>query len=360
MSNNQDEQFQTYLNSVVPIDSEFLYKKGLCGLANLGNTCFMNSMLQCLNHTMPLLEYYLSNTYSNELSREKIDSLIVTQWNIITRSLWYKNSVVNPLNLLKAIHQVARNKGNTQFLGYRQNDSQEFLQFFLESMHNALACEVEMNISGEPKNELDKQALVALEHYSKYFKKDYSRIVEIFYGQFYTIVDTEKIVEGVSKKEISYSYEPFNSICLEIPKVETDALTLYNCLDHFCEHELLVDTEIEKKSKQHYFWKLPNILVIFFKRWDNYGNKIDLEIDFPIDNLDMSSYVKGYSPASYHYECYGIVNHVGGSGGGHYYSFIRNSDGNWYKYNDSIITTMNHTRLVSENAYCIFYRKKTQ
>jgi len=359
MSNTVDEQFQTYLSTPIKIDSDFLYKKGLCGLANLGNTCFMNSILQCLNHTMPLLQYYLSNEYSNDINSEKIESMIVNQWNIVTRSLWYKNSVVNPLNLLKAIHQVARHKGNTQFLGYRQNDSQEFLQFFLESMHNALACEVEMNISGEPKSELDKQALVALEHYSKYFKKDYSRIVEIFYGQFYTIVESIKQVDGVSKTELSYSYEPFNSICLEIPnRTEQGALTLYNCLDHFCEREVLVETEIEKKTKQHYFWKCPNILVVFFKRWDNFGNKIDTEIDFPVDNLDMSKYVKGYFPDSYQYECYGVVNHIGGSGGGHYYSFVKNIDGNWYKYNDSVITTMNHTRLVSENAYCIFYRKK--
>jgi ubiquitin C-terminal hydrolase len=356
MSNTTDEQFQTYLSASIKIDSDFLYKKGLCGLANLGNTCFMNSILQCLNHTMPLLQYYLSNEYSNDINSERIESLIVNQWNIVTRSLWYKNSVVNPLNLLKAIHQVARQKGNTQFLGYRQNDSQEFLQFFLESMHNALACEVEMNISGEPKSELDKQALVALEHYSKYFRKDYSRIVEIFYGQFYTIVESSKLVD---KTELSYSYEPFNSICLEIPnREEKGALTLYNCLDHFCKKEVLVETETEKKTKQHYFWKCPNTLVFFFKRWDNFGNKIDTEIDFPVDNLDMSKYIKGYFPEKYQYECYGVVNHIGGSYGGHYYSFVKNIDGNWYKYNDSVITTMNHTRLVSENAYCIFYTKK--
>jgi ubiquitin C-terminal hydrolase len=355
MSNTQDEQFQTYINSAIEIDDKFLYKKGLCGLANLGNTCFMNSILQCLNHTMPFLEYFLSNQYSSDLNTSKIESSIVNQWNITTRSLWYKNSVVNPLNLLKSIHQVARNKGNTQFLGYRQNDSQEFLQFFLESMHNALANEVDMRIDGNPKNELDKQALVALEHYSKYFKKDYSKIVEIFYGQFFTTVET---IKSENKTELSYSYEPFNSLCLEIPNVEKTGLSIYDCLDHFCANEILIDSETEKKTKQHYFWKLPNILVIFFKRWNNHGDKISDEIEFPTDDLDMSKYIKGYTPNSYHYECYGIVNHTGGPGGGHYYSFIRNSDGNWYKYNDSVITTMLHSRLVTDNAYCLFYRKK--
>lgn len=348
-----DKKTKPWLKETLNINDEFLTKKGLCGLNNLGNTCFMNSIIQCLNNTIPLLKYFGSNEYKRDINEEKIERHIIEQWNLLTRQLWFKNSVVTPDDFHRTVQGISLKKGNHEFLGYHQNDSQEFLQFLLESLHNGLSREVIMRINGVPKNELDKLAVKALENWREYFKNDYSKIVEIFYGQFFTEVNTVKD----SKEDTSLNFEPFNCLSLEVP-VEKEYVTIYTCLDSFCNPEELNINENEVKTKTVYFWTLPNILIIFFKKWDKRGNKFDKRVEFPINDLDMTKYMRGYNRDTFKYDLYGVVNHVGGSMGGHYYSYVKNNDNNWYKYNDNVVSTLNEDRVVNENAYCLFYRKK--
>lgn len=354
-SSNNEVQTENNFTKAIILTDEFLYKKGLCGIQNLGNTCFMNSIIQCLNNTIPLLKYFMENKFRNDLNLEKEDRILALEWNKVSRKLWEKNSVVSPIDFLKSVHFLARSKGYNEFTGFGQNDSQEFLQFMLETLHNSFAREVIMKISGEPKNQFDKLAIDALKNWMNYFNNDYSIIVDIFYGQFYTILHTIK--DG--KEEVSKIYEPFNTLSLEIPtNIETE-INIYDCLNNFtsCE-ELDSDSEV-KRYKKNNFWKLPKILIIFFKRFNNMGNKIDRLIDYPLDNLDMSKYVLGYNKNKYKYELYGVSNHMGGTNGGHYIAYIRNQDNNWYKFNDNTVTTLHNSKVVSPLAYCLFYRLKT-
>ena len=346
------EQLNQFVGEKHVLDENFLNKKGLCGLTNLGNTCYMNAILQCLNNTMPLLEYFISNTYKKDVNLDKIEKYIVEHWNVVSRSLWFSNNIVSPQQLHSSISMVVLKRGLNQFQNYSQNDSQEFLQFFLESLHTALSKEVVMKINGSATNKLDNYALIALESWSKFFSKEYSKIIELFYGQFFTTITT---IDIGKEPILSESFEPFSSLSLEIPK-KLD-VSLYDCLDNFTNTEILSSTDVSEKSKRIMFWSLPTVLVIFFKRWDNRRNKINTNIDFPLLNLDMSKYMQGYNKSSYKYNLYAVVNHSGGSGGGHYYSYNKNNDGNWYKYNDTIVSTTNTSRLVSSDAYCLFYNK---
>ena len=82
-------------------------------------------------------------------------------------------------------------------------------------------------------------------------------------------------------------------------------------------------------------------------------------IEFPLENLDMSSYVKGYNSKSYVYDLYGICNHLGGPMGGHYTSYVRNANNKWYKFNDTNVSEIeNPATMIKSDAYCFFYRKR--
>jgi len=68
--------------------------------------------------------------------------------------------------------------------------------------------------------------------------------------------------------------------------------------------------------------------------------------------------VNGYNKSSHVYDLYGLCNHSGGSGGGHYHAVIRNANGKWYNFNDTLVTEIAEDDIVNTSTYCFFYRKK--
>jgi ubiquitin C-terminal hydrolase len=103
-------------------------------------------------------------------------------------------------------------------------------------------------------------------------------------------------------------------------------------------------------------------LVITLKRFTPCGQyKINALVDFPLDNFDLSSYVSGYNASSYVYELYGICNHIGGTSGGHYTSFVKNANEEWLHFNDSHVEKVGDVnQIINPLAYCLFYRRKNK
>lgn len=362
MSIFNTEEFKEFLNDDIKLSNKLLYKKGLCGLSNLGNTCFMNSIIQCLNNTYPLIEYFFNNDWRQDLRDDKVEHLLVEQCNNITRSLWFTNAVVTPSNFLRVLFRVSVQLNNHQFVGFNQNDCQDFLQFLLDCMHNGLSKEVIMNINGKAETDIDKHAIQAYENWKKFYNNDYSKIVEIFSGQFFKKIVTIKN----GNTETNYTYEPFLNLSLEIPisKLQNnEMISVYDCLDHFTSEEVIVNNETQKTTSECFFWTVADILIIYFKRYaynseSNRSNKIGVFIDFPINGLNMSKYMKGYKRDRYVYDLYAVANQVGGINSGHYYAYVKNFDKNWYKYDDSVVSTLDTNEIVTSAAYCLFYHKK--
>ena len=334
--------------------------KGKCGLVNLGNTCFMNSIIQCLRHNYKLNEYFLTNKYLEDVkasNKKKTQFPILVQWVKLINGIYDgDNCPISPQSFLRTFQLTSIKLERHLFGGFRQNDAQEFLQFLVDSLHESLENKVKISISGDPQNDMDKRHIEAYKMYSDYFKSSYSPLVKYYYGQFMSEISNNH------NDNISYSYDPFCCLSLEIP--EGNNVTIYNCLDHFTKQEELEDYREEKHpqgtqyKKRLRIIKSPEHLILFFKRFNRKNRKIQTKITFPLENFNISKYIYGYDKNDSMYDLYGVSYHMGGCEGGHYIASCKNIEGEWYKYDDSRISKISDDNIDNQSAYCVFYKKK--
>jgi ubiquitin C-terminal hydrolase len=331
--------------------------EGLTGLANLGNTCFMNTTLQCLSHTYAFNDF-LDNSENQKKIQKKPESLILMEWNKLRNMMWSEDCIISPGGFLGAVQKVAKIKKKMLFTGFAQNDLPEFLNFIIDCFHTSIMREVNMNINGNIITNKDKIAKECFTMMKNMYKKEYSELLDIFYG---IHVSNTK---GDNNEILGSNPEPFLMLDLPIPK-ESRQLTIIDCFNVYTKNE-----ELEEKnqyinddgkrvlSKQILFWSLPSILIVTLKRFNNAATKDDTFVHFPLEDLDLSKYIIGYDKDSFKYDLYGIGNHRGGVCGGHYYAYVKTPNESWYEFNDSSVKKIDISNKVSSEAYCLFYRKK--
>ena len=332
--------------------------KGLSGLANLGNTCFINSCIQVLSHTYELNNFLDNESYKNKL-KNKYDSALLIEWDNLRKILWNNNCVISPGKFISTIQKVAKLKNMEIFTGYSQNDVSEFLLFLIDCFHSSISREITITISGNPQSDTDNLAMKCFEMVKNTYSKDYSEIWNLFYA-----VNVSEITRVDNGKVLSMNPEPFFMVDLPIPP-KNKSPSLIDCFNHYVEGEIIQDyTDEETKEKidirkKILFWSFPNILAIDLKRFNNRFQKNQIYVTFPLDDLDLSDYVIGYKKQNFKYELYGVCNHSGGVMGGHYTSYVKNANEKWYHYNDTSVTEVGiNESIVSPKAYVLFYRKK--
>ena len=343
------------------MDFEKYKNKGLSGLANLGNTCFVNSCIQVVSHTYELNNFLDLKTYRKKLNN-KYDSALLIEWDELRSLLWKENCVISPFKFVKTVQKLAQLKGQDMFTGYNQNDLPEFLIFVIDCFHNALSREVNMTIEGKALDEKDTMAIKCFERIKQMYENDYSEIWKIFYG-----IHISQLENPDTGKKISMTPEPFFIINLPIPTNNKNP-TLVDCFDLYVEGELLngdnciriEETNMKVPAKKNImFWSFPDILVIDIKRFNVMNKKNQILVEFPLENLNLSKYVIGYDKDTYIYDLYGVCNHSGSVMGGHYTSFVKNANGKWYHYNDTNVAEVGlPQQIITPKAYCFFYRKR--
>uniref|UniRef100_A0A8C5CYD7 ubiquitinyl hydrolase 1 n=1 Tax=Gadus morhua TaxID=8049 RepID=A0A8C5CYD7_GADMO len=185
-------------------------EKGATGLSNLGNTCFMNSSIQCVSNTKPLTDYFISGRHLYELNRTNPIGMrghMAKCYGDLAMELWsgtQKN--VAPLKLRWTIAKYA-----PRFNGFQQQDSQELLAFLLDGLHEDLnrvhdKPYVELKDSdGRPDWE------VASEAWENHLRRNRSIVVDLFHGQL------KSQVKCKTCGHISARFDPFNFLSLPLP-----------------------------------------------------------------------------------------------------------------------------------------------
>ena len=275
--------------------------KGLTGLANLGNTCFLNSCLQVLSNTYELNDILNDGSYKNKLNRIP-DSAILYEWDLLRQMIWEKNGIVVPGRFVSSIQKISKIKNRDIFTGFAQNDLPEFLIFIIDCFHNALARKVQMSIVGKQDNETDEMAIKCYETIKNMYSNEYSEIWNLFYGVHVSILTSVE-----TNKVLRYTPEPYFMINLPIPS-DNKSPSIIDCFDLYVKPELMdgdnaitndntgIKEDIYKKLS---FWSFPSILTIDIKRFNYQNRKNQILITFPLENLDLSKYVVGYKKEDY-------------------------------------------------------------
>merc|ERR1719244_2432213 len=265
-------------------------KPGLTGLRNLGNTCYMNSILQCVSNTPPLAHYFISRSYEEDLNQKYSETkgYVAAEFAEVLKALW--SSQFKSIAPSDFKTQVGRFKH--EFAGRDQQDSHEFVSKLLEWLHGD-TNRVQRPSKEPEQNWKDRMEVkAARQHWRNYLERNQSIIVQLFCGQ------PRSVLTCLSCRGESVTYREFTNLTLPLP--ETSARV--NLRD--CFHELLKEERIDefnceqcKRSRPHSkkidIVKLPPLLVLHLSRFYQeglYTRKKQNFVNFDLQGVDMSRF----------------------------------------------------------------------
>ncbi|XP_067088918.1 ubiquitin carboxyl-terminal hydrolase 22 isoform X4 [Osmerus mordax] len=349
---------------------------GLRGLINLGNTCFMNCIVQALTHTPLLRDFFLSDRHKCEMQS---NSCLVCEMSQLFQEFYSGHRSPHiPFRLLHLVWTHARH-----LAGYEQQDAHEFLIAALDVLHRHCKGDTTHDNGKKANNPNHCNCIID----------------QIFTGGLQSDV-TCQVCHGVST-----TIDPFWDISLDLPGSSTPfwplspggdgssvngeshllgATTLTDCLRRFTRPEHLGSSakikcggchSYQESTKQLTMKKLPIVACFHLKRFEHSAKlrrKITTYVSFPLE-LDMTPFMASSKESRMNgqyqqtvdvlnndnkYSLFAVVNHQGTLESGHYTSFIRQHKDQWFKCDDAIITKASIKDVLDSEGYLLFYHKQ--
>ncbi|XP_069797244.1 ubiquitin carboxyl-terminal hydrolase 2-like isoform X2 [Narcine bancroftii] len=341
---------------------------GQTGLRNLGNTCFMNAILQCLSNTRELRDYCIWREYLldvNESAKGRCE--LMDAFADLIAALWdpTKSGAVTPLLFLQTFQRLV-----PLFMGYSQQDAQEFLRFLMDWLHMEInrkshkapsitSVSTIRGLTGSLERMRDDEK--SFQMWKKYLERDDSKIVDLFVGQL------SSTLRCTSCGYKSSTFEVFCDLSLPIPKKMSvpSRVTLADCLSLFtAEEELDAENapmcercnQKKRSTKKLMIQRFPKILVLHLNRFafSHYAiRKCTTFVDFPLYGLSLR-HCSADKAGNSVYDLYAVCNHTGTVNGGHYTAYCKSSS-KWHVYNDSRVSLIQDNQVVSSESYLLFY-----
>jgi ubiquitin C-terminal hydrolase len=352
--------------------------KKVSGIANLGNTCYMNSALQCgIVACEPLANFFLSEAYLRDLS-------VPAQESVAKSIAWLIEEIRNPENRNAIYPNMVKSRIDDnlpRFRGTDQNDCSEFLIELLEVLHmelgglkpsrsisiltRSVSSVAAMNgsIAGKSVTSINWRSK-GDQWWQAHRKRENSYIRKLFEGAIRSVMTCYKC-GGVSAR-----FEAFTSLILPL-NADSYNQTLDDLLNDLFRPEELDDISCDycgRKQKFHRemdLWRLPPFLILTVSRFSfDYramARKLTNFVNYPTNEpFSLEALLAKEAPLQEYtdYELYAVVEHEGTVNRGHYTAMIK-VDGKWIAVNDARIANgIDSSRALTNNAYMLFYKWK--
>ncbi|KAI6244216.1 putative ubiquitin carboxyl-terminal hydrolase 16 [Aphelenchoides fujianensis] len=323
---------ELYAFSWTSSDLSRLVKNHGPGLLNVGNDCFMNSVLQFFIHTPQLVRYVRTSRNNHPCSNICMHCAL----NIHVENVLRGMGTISP----KVIRQVV----NAQFpnrIPHNQEDAHEMLLFMLGKLEPPLPKKKAIRENGDsnqppPLTEMDR----------------------IFGGKMKSLLTcgqcSNRRGQPEMVRELNLSFPPNSGYA---------TCDLKDMLKHFFASERMTGYKCENchqvgTTRRWFILQAPNILIIQLKRFRPNSSKLQNEVKVPL-GLDLAEFASNKAPpANYQYRLYGYISHYGSSiHSGHYVARMRGFNDKWYKFDDSEVSDWKGGTYFGKDPYILFYHK---
>ena len=326
-------------------------KKGLLGLANLGNTCFMNAVIQALRNNKEWTHFCLDDSIVPFIkAKETPQKKILLAYIDLLKTFWNGTGpgYVQPAGFFTDLKASVRDTIYEDFAKRQPQDAHEFLVWLLDQMY--MASQGEVNISIKDEEKIEPMILSALKAWRGAFEKQWSPLTDLVFG-LYRIQYTCSACKTVHTR-----WETFNTLKYTLQMKDGKPMTLLECLALEFQEETIDEYDCDScsakprqpASKKVHIWRLPKLLIITAKRFAPNGAKIH----FPVANCTSAKFYDIFANESHEpskhltYEMFATVDHHGSHFGGHYTCQAKMMGTNdWYHFDDDSVNTIKDVSL---------------
>ena len=334
-------------------------RKGEIGLGNIGNTCYLNAIIQCLRH-IPDLTIFFNRHSEGWIHKDgKTNASLCIAYKELIETLWHTSppGYVRPGGFYHYFRKALEGTAVDHMMTPQPHDSHEALVFILDQLHEGMSKPLQLNVTAPP----DSPVYGALKAWQEQVAPHYSPIIDYFFGLM------EVNVTCSNCKISNRRYEPFNVLKAGFP--EHRAASLVDCLNYEFTPEPIDEYSCDRCSPVRYpasisrrIWRLPNNLIVVPKRFNPNGTKCHAHLDAE----STQTFTPWFSDASPEksktatYALQSVIDHHGSVNGGHYTAQIRSPiTGIWNNFDDESVTQImdGGKPILGRTSYVLFYRR---